>query len=35
MDDHLEIWSRDRWEEMTKELDENGSQIAATMAGRV
>jgi len=33
MDDHLEIWSRERWDEMTKELDENGSQIAATMAG--
>jgi MraZ protein len=33
MDDHLEVWNRERWEEMTMQLDENGSEIANTLAG--
>lgn len=32
MDDHLEIWDRELWEEMTKQLDETGSDIADAMA---
>jgi transcriptional regulator MraZ len=31
--DHLEIWSQDRWQEVLKRLDSEGSQFAEKLAG--
>ena len=32
MGDHLEIWGRERWEEMNKQLDQNASKFAKAMS---
>ena len=33
MHDHLEIWDRERWQELLQRLDSEGSQIAEKLAG--
>lgn len=33
MHDHLEIWSQERWQELLKRLDSEGSLIAEKLAG--
>ena len=33
VNDHLEIWSQERWQELLKRLDSEGSEIAEKMVG--